>query len=162
MEAGVKVEDGKVSVRYSWLPQVAKLRENFGQAMAIQSSVEAGLVKSGRHTAFTEEMEKALSQGTFSRVTRKELEERRRSGQPMHYLAVFGVEQPGHLGHRLRVVSHGKLKNIHASLLVNECMEKPPNTLVPLITVLLWCRTNLHVLMVDLARAYQALHTGQT
>ena len=35
-----------------------------------------------------------------------------------------------------------------------------PNALVPLLKVLIWWRTNLYMLMVDLARAYQALQTG--
>jgi hypothetical protein len=105
-------------------------------------------------------MEKALAEGTFSLVSEAELEERRKSKEPMHYVVLLAVEQPGHQGHKLRVVSNSKLKNIHAGLSVNDCMERPPNTLSPLLGVLLWWRTNLYVLMIDLARAYQALHTG--
>ena len=105
-------------------------------------------------------MEKALKGGTFSLVPEEELRERRKSGEPMHYVSIYGSEQPGHMGHKLRVVSNSRLKNVYAGLSMNDCTERPPNTLVPLLTVLLWWRTNLFVLMVDLARAYQALHMG--
>ena len=70
------------------------------------------------------------------------------------------MEQPKHEGHELTVVANCKLKNVHCNLSVNDCLERPPNALVLLLKVLLWWRTNLHMLMLDLARAYQALQTG--
>jgi hypothetical protein len=161
MEAGITVKEGRVSVSYPWLPCVSRLKDNSLQARAIQTSVEKSLIKRGLHKKFNEEMEKALEQGTFSKVSRQELDNRRRSQEPMHYVSIFGVEQPGHLGHSLRVVCDSAMKNCHSGLSVNDCLEKPPNTLVPLLDVLLWWRTNLFVLMVDLARAYQALWTGE-
>ena len=161
LDSGIKVEKGVTTVSYPWLSCVSRLRDNSGQATAVQSSVERSLLAKGQHTAFTEEMEKALARGAFSIVSPKELEERRRSGQPMHYLAVFGVAQPTHQGHKLRAVANSKLKNVHCGLLVNDCVESPPNAMVPMLEVLLWFRTNLHILLLDLQRAYQALRTGE-
>jgi hypothetical protein len=161
MDGGMAVTNGKVTVEYPWIPEnLAKLQDNYHQARAVQSSVEAGLIKKGRFGAFTGEMIKAFNQGTFTRVPRPVLAARRASGAPMHYLAVFGVDQPSHAGHKMRVVANSAMKNSSAGISVNSCMEKPPNALVPLMTVLLWWRSNEHVAMVDLSRAYQALHTG--
>ena len=53
-----------------------------------------------------------------------------------------------------------KLKNIHAKLSINDCVQRQPNAIASLLDVLLWWQTNLFVLMLDLERAYQALHTG--
>jgi hypothetical protein len=161
MEKGMSVRDGIVMVKYPWIPDnLAKLRNNEFQARKVQSNVEKSLITKGRHGAFTKEMEKALEQGTFSRVPQHEIVERGRMGEPVHYIVLFGVEQPGHAGHKLRIVANSAMKNFHAQLSVNDCIQKPPNALVPLRDVLLWWRSNRHILMVDLARAYQALRTG--
>ena len=79
---------------------------------------------------------------------------RRSSGEPMHYIALFGVEQPKKEGHKIRVVANCKLKNIHCGLSVNNSIEKPPNSLTPLLDVLLWWKTNHCMIMTDLERAY--------
>ena len=161
LEAGVQVQEGQVNVRYAYLPCVARLRDNSGQARAVQTSVEKSLQSKGRLEEFNKEMEKALLKGTFSLVQEKDLHARRKSGEPMHYLALFGVEQPKKEGHKIRVVANCRLKNVHCGLLVNDCIEKPPNSLTPLLDVLLWWRTNYFMIMTDLERAYQALRTGQ-
>ena len=79
MESGLSVEDGKVTVQYPCRPCLESLENNYGQARAVQSSLEAGLKASGRHKAFTREIEKALTEGTFSLVTRREIRERLRA-----------------------------------------------------------------------------------
>ena len=110
MEAGVKVKDKKVSIKYSWLPCVANLRDNVAQARVIQMSVEVSVIAKGKHTPFLEEMEKGLKRGTFILVPAEELRQRRRSGEPMHYVPLHSVEQPGHIWHTLRVFSNSHLK----------------------------------------------------
>ena len=60
------------------------------------------------------------------------------------------MEQPKHEGYELRVVANCKLRNRHCNLSVKDCLERPPNALVPLLEVLLWWRTNPHMLMVNL------------
>ena len=160
MEAGVTVKEGVTTVQYPWRPCVSRLEDNKYQARAVQTSIEASLRAKGRLEEFNQEMEKALTEGKFGLITPQELEARKKSGQPMNYISVFGVEQPGHAGHKLRVVANCKQKNVHAGLSVNDCVEPPPSALNPLIGVLIWFRTNLHILILDLARAYQALKTG--
>ena len=39
-------------------------------------------------------------------------------------------------------------------------MDKPPNSLVPLLLVLMWWRTSTHCAVVDISRAYQTVKTG--
>ena len=126
-----------MQVRYPFLPWVAELRDNSGQAWAIQLNVEKNLISRGLHGTYCKEMEKAEAGGTFSRVSEEELWASRKNGRPIHYIALFGVEQPKHEGHKLRVVANCKLKNRHCILSINVCLERPPNALVPLIVVLL-------------------------
>ena len=44
MEAGMELTDRKILVKYSWLPCVARLRDNAVQANMIQSSVETSMI----------------------------------------------------------------------------------------------------------------------
>ena len=160
LDSGITVKDGVIRVRYPFLPCVTRMRDNIGQARAVQGSVEKSLIAKGLLGQFNGEMEKAFRQGTFSLVSQGELAERRQSGAPMNYIAVFGIIQAGHVGHTLRVVANCKMKNVHSGLSVNDCVENTPKAMVPLLEVLLWWRTNLYVVTTDLHRAYQALHTG--
>ena len=74
------MENGIVQVRYPYLPCVARLRDNSGKARAILSNVEKNLITRGLHNAFNLQMEKAEAGGTFSPVSDKELQARRRRG----------------------------------------------------------------------------------
>ena len=49
----------------------------------------------------------------------------------MNYISIFGVEQPTHTGHKLRVVANCKQKNVHAGKSVNDCVNPPPQLTVP-------------------------------
>ena len=65
LEAGVQVQGGLVNVKYSYLPCMTRLRDNSGQARAVQTNVEKSLQSKGRLEDFNREMEKALMRGPF-------------------------------------------------------------------------------------------------
>ena len=99
------MENGETFVQYPWLRCVSQLQDNSCQARAVQSRIEASLRGKGQLEVFNAEMEKALTEGKFSLVPRKELQARRESGLPMNYISIFGLEQPTYTGHKLRVMA---------------------------------------------------------
>ena len=159
----MKVEGGKVVIAYPWNHQLLKrMRSNRRQAFIVQDRIRKDLKRRGWLEEFDKEVRKKLDSGAVSIVPEDEIRGWEQDGGPIHYLTVFGVSQPSHAGHTLRVVSNMKMKNNHSGLSPNECMDRPPNALVALLSVLLWWRTSLHCAVVDISRAYETVLTGPT
>ena len=75
---------------------------------------------------------------------------------------VLQVVKPDSLSTRTRIVSNSVMKNSNSWLSLNDCMWGGPNSLANLLTCLLFWRGVTVEIMMDLRKAYQAIHTSPT
>ena len=159
VEASMKVDDisGTISCVYPWKPCVSRMRDNRGQAKKIQESVERHMLANGTHGDFVEEVQKSIEEGKVRRIEDHELESWH---GPVHYVTVFAVVKMSSVTTKTRVVSNSALQNPHSRLSLNQCMWPGPNALADLLDCLLFWRCVRVALMLDLRKAYQAIHTS--
>ena len=159
IEASLKVDEvtGIMSGTYPWKPCVAKMRSNVRQATKIQGSIEKHMLKAGTHSDFVAEVEKSIRDERVRIITDEEME---RWHGPVNYVTVFAVLKPGSLSTKTRVVSNSALRNSQAGLSLNDCMYPGPNALADLLDCLLFWRGVESAIMMDLNKAYQAIHTS--
>ena len=137
MHREMKIEEGRVVISYPWDYHLLKrMMSNRRQALIIQERIRKDLKRMGWLEDFDKEVRKQLHTGAVSVVAEEDIRSWEQVGGSVHYLTVFGVSQPSHAGHTLRVVSNMKMKNVHSGLSPNKCMDRPPNTLVALLSVL--------------------------
>ena len=79
---------------------------------------------------------------------------------PVHYLTHFPVIKPSSVTTKVRIVANSKMKNRHTGLSLNDVVEPGPNSLTPLLDVLIQFRGLEVGLLFDLCKAYQQLVTG--
>ena len=79
---------------------------------------------------------------------------------PRHYITTFAVVKPESVSTKTRVVANSAMRNARSCLSLNDCMWAGPNALCDLLDCLLFWRAVEVVLMTDLKKAYQAIHTG--
>ena len=153
-------ENQKVSVSYPWTEDLCKLKDNLGQAIAFQTSVERRLLKDQRMLeAYNLELKKFIDRGALVRLTQEELDSY--SG-PISYVTHHSVLKPGSVSTPLRIVTNTSLKNVTAGLSPNECMQEGPNALSSLLEVLIGFRMCEVALVYDMTKAYQSISTGAT
>ena len=159
IEASLQVDEitGQMSGTYPWKPCVERMRSNLRQAMKIQTSVEQHMVKAGTHSGFVEEVEKSIVDGRVREISEGEME---KWHGPVHYVTVFAVVKPGSLSTQTRVVSNSALKNAVTRLSLNDCMHPGPNALAALLDCLIFWRGVEVAVMMDMRKAYQAIHTS--
>ena len=68
--------------------------------------------------------------------------------------------KPDSVSTKTRVVSNSALQNAISKLSLNDCMWPGPNALAELLDCLIFWRTVEYAVMLDLKKAYQAIHTG--
>jgi len=152
-------EKQKVSVSYPWTEDVCKLTDNFHQAMAFQKSFERKLIRDQRMLdAYNSELRKAMDRGAIVQLSQEEMDNY--SG-PVSYVVHHGVHKPDSTTTPLRVVTNTSLKNTHAKLSPNDCMQTGPNALSSLLEVLVGFRMYEVALVYDMTKAYQSIATGE-
>ena len=152
-------EAHRVSVTYPWTRDVCKLVDNLGQAVAFQASVERKLLKDETmKRAYNDELQKFIDRGAIVRLTQEEIDGYK---GPVSYVSHHAVFKPGSLTTPLRIVTNSSLKNRHADLSPNQCMEEGPNALSSLLEVVIGFRMQEVALVYDMTKAYQSIETGE-
>ena len=149
--------DGKIHVSYPFKPSAWQQKSNYRQAVVVQSNIEKRLVRDGLVEAYDKEMNKAISAGSVIELTEQDMEE---WTGPVHYLTHFPVIKPSSVTTKVRIVANSKMKNQHTGLSLNDVVEPGPNSLNPLLDVLILFRGVEVGLLFDLCKAYQQLVTG--
>ena len=116
------------------------------------------MLKAGTHASFVEEVEKSIADGRVRELSDIEME---KWHGPVHYVTVFAVVKPGSVSTQTRVVSNSALKNSVARLSLNDCMHPGPNALAALLDCLIFWRGVEVAVMMDMRKAYQAIHTSE-
>ena len=78
---------------------------------------------------------------------------------PFNYISHHGVPKPGSVTTSLRVIYNSSLNNKNSGLSYNDILPKGPNSLCPLQQSLAHSRTQQHVVVADLAKAYNTVLT---
>ena len=159
MEATLQVDKltGVMSGGYPWKPCVVKMRNNRDQAEKIQAAIEKHMLRAGTHEEFCDEVVKSIQDGRVRELSDDEMS---RWHGPVHYVPVFAVLKLESISTRVRVVSNSALRNTHARLSLNDCMWPGPNALADLLDCLIFWRGVETAIMMDLSKAYQAIHTS--
>ena len=114
------VHSCKVSASYPWTEDVVKLRDNIGQVISFQSSVERKLLRDkSLLDAYNSELQKFIERGAIVRLSQEEIESY--SG-PVSYVSHHAVFKPGSASTPLRIVTNTSLKNRTAGLSPNDRM----------------------------------------
>ena len=149
---------GILEARYPWKPCATKMTDNYGQATKIQAAVEKRQLRDGGHGDYVEEFRKLVEKGSLRKLTDKEM---LLWQGPINYNALFCVTKDSSMSTKTRIVSNSKQKNQHSGLSLNECMYQGPDCLASLLDVLIHWRIVQASLIMDLEKAYQAIHTGE-
>ena len=159
IEASLQVDEvtGIMSGTYPWKPCVGRMRSNRGQAEKIQASIERHMLVAGTHADFVEEVQKSITDGRVRRLSEDEMT---RWHGPVHYVTIFAVVKLESLSTKTRVVSNSALKNAVSRLSLNDCLWPGPNALADLLDCLIFWRGVEVAIIMDLKKAYQAIHTS--
>ena len=79
---------------------------------------------------------------------------------PVNYITIFAVVKTESLSTKTRVVSNSALKNAISRLSLNDCLWPGPNALADLLDCLIFWRGVEVAIIMDLKKAYQAIHTS--
>ena len=159
IEASLQVDEvtGVMSGAYPWKPCVGRMRSNWTQAEKIQSSIERHMLAAGTHADFVDEVQKSIDDGRVRKLTEDEMA---RWHGPVHYITVFAVVKTESLSTKTSVVSNSALKNAVSRLSLNDCLWPGPNALADLLDCLIFWRGVEVAIIMDLKKAYQAIHTS--
>ena len=155
VEEEMTLKDGKLTASYPWKPCVMKMRNNRQQVLKIQEKIEARNLSNGSQGEYIKEMEKATAEGTVKELSREEMDNYL---GPVNYNNHFEVLKESSISTALRIVSNSAQKNARSGLSLNECMRKGPDEMALLTEVLIHFRTVLKAIILDLKKAYQAIH----
>ena len=79
---------------------------------------------------------------------------------PTNYITTFAVVKPGSISTKTCIVSNSAMRNAISRFSVNQCMWPGPNALCNLLACLVFWRVVEVAIMMDLQKAYQAIHTS--
>ena len=102
-------------------------------------------------------MVKAIDQERVRKIGDAELEAWH---GPVHYVTVFPVIKLDSVSMKTRIVSNSALRNSISRLSLNDVMWAGPNALAALLDCLIFWRAVEAAIMMDLEKAYQAIHTS--
>ena len=143
--------------RYPWKPCAEKMRDNLHQVTKIQAAIEKRQIRDGKHVSYNEEFRKMVERGALRLLSEEEMCSWK---GPVNYNTLFSVSKDDSVSSKTRIVSNSAQKNIHSGLSLNDCMYQGPDCLSSLLDVLLHWRIVESSIIMDLHKAYQAIHTG--
>ena len=155
LEKSIEIVDGQLQVTYPFIRNPDCLSDNRSVVVSMAEKVEKRLQKKGLLRRYNEEFQSYIDRGVIVPISSQEIAE---YCGPRNYITHFGVEQPGSVTTKLRLVSHSSLKNGSWSL--NECLPKGPNSLNSMFDVSVRFRCYEVGLVFDLSKAYHSMHTG--
>ena len=115
----------------------ALLQDNCAQVIAIETSVQKGLIKRGQLEMYNDVVRDYIDRGVFQKIPKEEMEA---WDGPVNYVTHHGVDKPESVTTSLRVVCNSSLDNHGVSL--NHILPKGPNSLNPLLQSLTTWRTH--------------------
>ena len=155
-ETGKLPVQGRVTYHYPLLKDPWLLSNNRAQAIAMAAGNEKRLIKRGEVEAYNKELKDYIDRGVIRKLSEEEMAA---WTGPVNYISHHGVEKPASTTTALRVVSNSSLDNNHQGISYNDILPKGPNSLVPLIQAIITWRSYEDVVVWDLSKAYNVVHT---
>ena len=115
---------------------------------------ESRLIRTGHLEAYSKEIQKYIDRGGVVKLSKDEIENWK---GPVNYISHHGVVTASPTT-PLRVVTNSSLNNGGRSL--NDCLPTGPNSLNPMLDIMIRFRCHEVGMMFDLTKAYNSLHTG--
>ena len=149
-----KLVNGEIWVDYPFIKDPACLPNNRASAVRVAEKVWASLKKDNLLPAYNEQVQQILDRKAAVKLSKQELEEYEGPAQYISHHPVLknSVSTP------VRMVTNSSFNNGGKSL--NSCMASGPNSLNPMLDVLLRFRCRECAMQYDLKKAYNTLRTG--
>ena len=151
---GVKLENGKLQVSYHFSRDPHCLPNNRNNVIKMAMKQESRLIRNGQLDAYSKEIQKYIDRGGVVKLSKDEIDTWK---GPVNYISHHGVVQDS-MTTPLRVVTNSSLNNGGRSL--NDCLPTGPNSLNPMLDIMLRFRCHECGMISDLTKAYNCLHTG--
>ena len=149
-------EKGVLEAKYAFTEDVLQLKDNIGQAVNFQKSIEKKLLKNGELDAYNKEVQRLIDKEYIAEMTPRDKE--RVKDLPTSYITHHPIYKLS-MSTPICLVTNSNLKNKICGLSPNQCRGKPPNALSSLLEVFLRWRTFEVALVLDLTKAYQSIKT---
>ena len=153
IKSKTRIINGEVWCDYPFLRDPACLPYNRKNVVRVAEKVEQGLVKDGLHAVYCDQIRQFLERGVAVKLSQEEMASWTGPAQYITHHAVLkdSVTTP------VRVVTNSSFGNGGSSL--NACLASGPNSLNPMLDVMLRFRCWLIAFQIDLAKAYNTLRT---
>ena len=154
IKSKTKLINGEIWCEYPFIKSPACLPYNRHSAVRVAEKVEKDLIKDGLHDVYCEQIKQFLDRGVAVKLSSEEM---RSWTGPCQYITHHGVLKDS-VTTPLRVVTNSSFNNGGNSL--NSCLACGPNSLNPMLDVMLRFRAYLIAIHFDLCKAYNTLRTG--
>ena len=155
IKSKVKIENGEVWCEYPFIKDPSCLPYNRSAVVRVAEKVEKGLIRDGLYERYNEQIQSQLDRGVAVRLSAEEINSW--SG-PAQYITHHAVSGKNSVTTPVRSVSNSSFNNSGNSL--NSCLATGPNSLNPMMDVMLRFRCWPVALQSDLAKAYNTLRSG--
>ena len=153
IKSKTKLINGEIWVEYPFVKNPACLPYNRHCVVRVAEKVEKGLIKDGLHNVYCEQIKQFLDRGVAVKLSQEEMQS---WTGPCQYITHHGVLKDS-VTTPLRVVTNSSFNNGGNSL--NSCMASGPNSLNPMLDVMLRFRTYPIAVHFDLSKAYNTIRT---
>ena len=141
---------------YPAVKDFSLLGNNREQALGRARSLEKSLLKTGRKSAYDEQLQDFITRGAIVEIPDDEM---RTYDGPFNYVDHHGVESESNTT-PYRFVINSSLDNNGSGISLNDCLPKGPKSIRALFQCITTFRGKPHVVVFDLSKAYQSMYTG--
>ena len=154
IKSKVKLVDGQIYCDYPFIKDPSCLSNNRASAVAVAEKVWRGLKKDNLLSTYNEQVQQILDRGAAVKLSKQEMEE---YVGPVQYISHHGVLKDS-VSTPCRMVTNSSFNNCGRSL--NSCLATGPNSLNPMLDVLLRFRCRDCAFQYDMSKAYNTMKTG--
>ena len=150
----MQIRNGEVYCSYPFVKDPSCLQDNKSAVLRVAEKVEKGLIKDGLHDKYNEQIYSQLERGVAVKLSSQEIAEWSGPHQYITHHCVLkdSVTTP------VRVVTNSSF-NYHGNSL-NSFIASGPNSLNPMLDVMIRFRFYEVAIQFDLSKAYNTLRTG--
>ena len=152
IESGMSLdtESCLITTTYPIVKDPSVLTDNYNQAVAIQTRIEKGVIRSGKLDEYNENYHQMLIQGCIREIPEEELDSWKGG---VNYISHHGVVKETSNTTPLRIMSNLSLINNKSSYSYKSLLAKRPNSISPLLSVLTIFRSYARIVCWDLSKA---------
>ena len=154
IKANTKLVNGEIWCSYPFVKDPVCLPNNRGAAVRVAEKVWNSLKKDGLLPAYNEQVQQILDRKAAVKLSKEEMEDYE---GPFQYISHHPVLKDS-VSTPVRMVTNSSFNNAGNSL--NSCLAAGPNSLNPMVDVVLRFRCREVGMQYDLSKAYNTMRTG--